>query len=65
MSNPKDDEALAEAINDRTIPVSDPAPVAEPIESREPEEAAAPEGESGLGKDVSDFEIDVPPPEGI
>lgn len=65
MSNPKDDAELARAIEERTIPVDDPAPPPKPTASRKPEEAEFPPGESELGKNVDDFQLDVPAPEGI
>jgi hypothetical protein len=66
MSNPEADAELAKAIEDRTIPIAEPPAPAEPIESREAEEPETPhEHTSGLGLNVDDFQIDVPPPEGI
>jgi hypothetical protein len=60
MINPEDDAELAKAIEDEIIPVADP------IENSKAEEPKPPHKDtSGLGKNVDDFEIEVPPPEGI
>ncbi|HUR55054.1 MAG TPA: hypothetical protein VMZ71_13055 [Gemmataceae bacterium] len=65
MTDPETDADLKKAIDDRTIPVVTPPPPPVPIDSRRAEEVPADVGESGLGQNVDDFEIDVPPPEGI
>ena len=65
MTDPEDDEELAQAISDRTIPVPDPTKPPEPIESRETEVPDTEGDDTELGQNVDDFEIDVPPPEGI
>jgi hypothetical protein len=54
------------AIEDQTIPVAGPPIPVPPDERNEPKEAEAPHEETSvLGQNVGDFEIDVPPPEGI
>jgi hypothetical protein len=63
VTDPETDAGIKKAIDDRTNPVVTPPPV--PIESRTDEEVPTDVGESGLGQNVDDFEIDVPPPEGI
>ena len=65
MTDPETDAEIKKAIDDRTIPVVTPPPPPVPVESRGAEEVPTADGESGLGQNVGDFEIDVPPPEGI
>ena len=66
MSNPKADAELAKAIEDRTIPVADPPAQVQTTEIKEVKEPETlHEDAHGLSQNVEDFEIDVPPPEGI
>lgn len=63
MSNPKDDAELARALEDHIIHVGDPALPPKPAEAEpEPEK---PEDKLELGQNVEDFQIDVPPEEGL
>jgi hypothetical protein len=67
VSSPKDDIEMAKAIDERIIPVADPSSSTEPVpvNATLPDETKTPdEHESELGN-VEDFEIDVPPAEGI
>jgi hypothetical protein len=67
VSSPKDDIEMTKAIDERIIPLADPPSSTEPVpvEGTLPDETKTPyKHESELGN-VEDFEIDVPPAEGI
>ena len=65
MTDPETDDDLKKAIDDRTIPVPPPPVPPELTERGDSEQTNTLSDDSGLGQNVGDFEIDVPPPEGI